>query len=161
VGDQAPELVVDLVERGGVEPVDRAQTLKGTLPLARLIVSDLHLVVSAVMVADSIKLYPEDQAEDAASAFERYDLVSAPVIDATITARTATRHRVCRPWRNCSISQAEALANTLVGRILITTSPGGRMLVPTSVQPPARPLSTHARCGVPDRSYAQNFRIRA
>jgi magnesium transporter len=28
-----------------------------------------------------VKLYPEDSAEDAASAFERYDLVSAPVVD--------------------------------------------------------------------------------
>src|ERR687885_1571795 len=33
--------------------VDRAQRLKGTLPLARLIVSDLDLNVSRVMVADS------------------------------------------------------------------------------------------------------------
>ena len=33
------------------------------------------------MVAESVKLHPEDSAEDAASAFERYDLVSAPVVD--------------------------------------------------------------------------------
>jgi magnesium transporter len=62
--------------------VDREQRLKGTLPLARLIVSDLHLQVAAVLVPESVKLYPEDSAEDAANAFERYDLVSAPVIDA-------------------------------------------------------------------------------
>jgi magnesium transporter len=61
--------------------VDRAQRLKGTLPLARLIVSDLELEVSRVMVPESVKLNPEDPAEDAASAFERYDLVSAPVVD--------------------------------------------------------------------------------
>src|SRR3954466_9037448 len=60
--------------------VDRTDTLRGTLPLARLIVSDLHLQVSAVLMAESVKLYPEDKAEDAASAFERYDLVSAPVV---------------------------------------------------------------------------------
>src|ERR1043166_3581039 len=35
--------------------VDRAQRLKGTLPLARLIVSDLHLGLSSVMVRDSMK----------------------------------------------------------------------------------------------------------
>jgi magnesium transporter len=62
--------------------VDREQRLKGTLPLARLIVSDLHLQVAGVMVPESVKLYPEDSAEDAAGAFERYDLVSAPVVDA-------------------------------------------------------------------------------
>ena len=62
--------------------VDREQILKGTLPLARLIVSDLHLEVGRVMVPESIKLQPQDAAEDAASAFERYDLVSAPVVDA-------------------------------------------------------------------------------
>jgi magnesium transporter len=60
--------------------VDRGEKLKGSLPLARLIVSDLHLEVSRVAVAESVKLYPEDRAEDAASAFERYDLVSAPVV---------------------------------------------------------------------------------
>jgi magnesium transporter len=62
--------------------VDREQRLKGTLPLARLIVSDLHLHVAGVMVPESVKLHPEDSAEDAAAAFERYDLVSAPVVDA-------------------------------------------------------------------------------
>jgi magnesium transporter len=62
--------------------VDREQNLKGTLPLARLIVSDLELGVARVMVPESVKLNPEDPAEDAANAFERYDLVSAPVVDA-------------------------------------------------------------------------------
>jgi magnesium transporter len=63
--------------------VDRDQVLKGTLPLARLIVSDLEREVRQVMVAERVKLYAHDRAEDAASAFERYDLVSAPVVDAT------------------------------------------------------------------------------
>ena len=62
--------------------IDREQRLQGTLPLARLIVSDLHLEVRGVMVPASFKLDPQDRAEDAASAFERYDLVSAPVVDA-------------------------------------------------------------------------------
>src|SRR2546423_3421489 len=62
--------------------VDREQALKGTLPLARLIVSDLELGIAGIMVHESVKLYPEDRAEDAANAFERYDLVSAPVVDA-------------------------------------------------------------------------------
>jgi magnesium transporter len=61
--------------------VDRAGKLRGTLPLARLIVTDLERQVSEVMVPESVKLRPEDRAEDAAQAFERYDLVSAPVAD--------------------------------------------------------------------------------
>jgi len=61
--------------------VDRAQHLKGVLPLGRLIVSDLDLLVGRVMVPESVTLNPEDSAEDAANAFERYDLVSAPVVD--------------------------------------------------------------------------------
>ena len=65
--------------------VDRAQRLKGSLSLARLIVTDLEHEVSKVMSADSVRFHPEDSAEEAASAFERYDLVSAPVVDATET----------------------------------------------------------------------------
>jgi magnesium transporter len=61
--------------------VDREQALKGSLPLARLIVTDLEREVGQVLVAETVKLHPEDRAEDAAGAFERYDLVSAPVVD--------------------------------------------------------------------------------
>jgi magnesium transporter len=61
--------------------VDRGEMLKGILPLARLIVSDLERGVGQVLVAEHVKLRPEDRAEDAAGAFERYDLVSAPVVD--------------------------------------------------------------------------------
>jgi magnesium transporter len=60
---------------------DREQKLAGTLPLARLIVSNLDLEVRRVMLPESVTLHPEDRAEDAAQAFERYDLVSAPVAD--------------------------------------------------------------------------------
>src|ERR687888_464540 len=65
--------------------LDRAQRLKGSLPLARLIVTDLDHEVKSVTLADSVRFYPQDSAEDAASAFERYDLVSAPVVDASDT----------------------------------------------------------------------------
>jgi magnesium transporter len=61
--------------------VDRYQVLKGTLPLARLIVTDLEFDVARAMVADALRLNAEDAASEAASAFERYDLVSAPVVD--------------------------------------------------------------------------------
>jgi magnesium transporter len=61
--------------------VDREQHLKGTLPLSRLIVSDLELDVAKVMIPETLTLAPEERAEDAAQAFERYDLVSVPVVD--------------------------------------------------------------------------------
>ncbi len=61
--------------------VDRQQVLVGTLPLARLIVTDLDVDVARVTVRDGLRLGPEDAASEAASAFERYDLVSAPVVD--------------------------------------------------------------------------------
>ncbi|HEX5612230.1 MAG TPA: magnesium transporter [Burkholderiales bacterium] len=61
--------------------VDQEQRLAGTLPLARLIVSNLELAVGQVMLPQGMKFYAEEKAEDAASAFERYDLVSAPVTD--------------------------------------------------------------------------------
>jgi magnesium transporter len=61
--------------------VDREGRLRGTLPLARLIVTDLERAVGEAMVPESVKLHPEDLAEDAAQAFERYDLISAPVTD--------------------------------------------------------------------------------
>src|SRR4051812_2661788 len=61
--------------------IDRDQVLKGVLPLARLIVTNLDVVVSSVAAAETARFSPEDSAEEAANAFERYDLVSAPVVD--------------------------------------------------------------------------------
>jgi magnesium transporter len=61
--------------------IDRDQVLKGVLPLPRLIVTDLDVIVSSVAAAESARFSPEESAEEAANAFERYDLVSAPVVD--------------------------------------------------------------------------------
>jgi magnesium transporter len=61
--------------------VDREQRLKGVLPIGKLVVTDLETPVGEVMLNDFVTLYPDDKAEDAAQAFERYDLVSAAVID--------------------------------------------------------------------------------
>src|ERR671935_167290 len=90
--------------------LDRAQRLKGTLPLARLIVSDLHLNVTSVMVRDSMKFYAQDSAEDAASAFERYDLVSAPVVDAADTLLGAVAYLL---YGNVALGGVMALAMVL------------------------------------------------
>ena len=62
--------------------VDRDEHLKGVLPVNVLLVSDPEAEVGALMHTDFVEFEPEDEAEDAAKAFERYDLVSAPVVDA-------------------------------------------------------------------------------
>jgi len=62
--------------------VDREERLRGVLPVNRLLVTDLDVTVAQIMVAEAVKLHPDEKAQDAALAFERYDLVSAPVIDA-------------------------------------------------------------------------------
>jgi magnesium transporter len=61
--------------------VDRHDVLHGVLPLKRLVVSDLDANVCDVMSEDAVIFHPEDVADDAAKAFERYDLVTAPVVD--------------------------------------------------------------------------------
>lgn len=62
--------------------VDRHDMLRGVLPLKRLVVSDLDSGVAEIMADDAVVFHPEDKATDAAKAFERYDLVTAPVVDA-------------------------------------------------------------------------------
>lgn len=61
--------------------IDRKDRLKGVLPLNILLVNDVDAEVSDLMQTDFVELEPDDWAEDAAKAFERYDLVSAPVVD--------------------------------------------------------------------------------
>ena len=61
--------------------VDRDERLLGVLPLNRLIVSEPDALVADVMEPPVVKLLQHENVETAASAFERYDLVSAPVID--------------------------------------------------------------------------------
>jgi magnesium transporter len=61
--------------------VDRDERLLGVLPLNRLIVSDPDTEVADVMEPPVVKLLQHENVETAASAFERYDLVSAPVVD--------------------------------------------------------------------------------
>jgi magnesium transporter len=61
--------------------VDGDERLKGVLPLSKLIVSELEHQVEGVMVSDFVTLQPGNKAQEAAKAFERYDLISAPVVD--------------------------------------------------------------------------------
>lgn len=62
--------------------VDRDDALRGVLPLKRLLVHDPDSSVASVMSDDAVTFYSEDKAGEAAAAFERYDLVTAPVVDA-------------------------------------------------------------------------------
>jgi magnesium transporter len=62
--------------------VDRGGRLEGLLPVNKLLVTDAEIAVSTVMARDFVRFRPEEKAEDVARAFERYDLVSAPVADA-------------------------------------------------------------------------------
>ena len=61
--------------------VDRTGVLKGLLAINKLLVTDPDIVVAGVSHAAPARLHPLQKAEEAANAFERYDLVSAPVVD--------------------------------------------------------------------------------
>jgi len=63
--------------------VDHDDAIIGVLPLKRLLTTDPEVSVAAVMVEDFVKFQPEDPADEASQAFERYDLVMAPVVDAS------------------------------------------------------------------------------
>ena len=61
--------------------VDRDDAIKGVLSVNKLIVTDPEVLVGSVMSIEFITLSPDDKASQAAQSFERYDLVSAPVVD--------------------------------------------------------------------------------
>jgi magnesium transporter len=59
--------------------VDRDEALMGALPINKLIVTDTERLVRDVMKTDMLVLHDAEEAQEAAQAFERYDLVTAPV----------------------------------------------------------------------------------
>jgi magnesium transporter len=61
--------------------VDRDNVLKGVLPLARLLLGEPGVRVAEVMDADPVYFSTSDPADEAAQAFERYDLIAAPVVN--------------------------------------------------------------------------------
>jgi magnesium transporter len=61
--------------------VDRGDKLLGVLSLSSLLVNEPEIKVSEVMKTDYLTLNPLDSDAEAAGAFERYDLVSSPVVD--------------------------------------------------------------------------------
>jgi magnesium transporter len=61
--------------------INQDNLLTGVLPLHWLLVNSPDKMVSAVMAPDVNTFHPADDAYDVAQAFERYDLVTAPVVD--------------------------------------------------------------------------------
>ena len=83
------EVVLRYLRRRGELPentnqlfvVDRNDSLVGALPIGRLLTSDAALRVSQVMQRDAVRFTALAPDREVAAAFERYDLVSAPVLD--------------------------------------------------------------------------------
>ena len=61
--------------------VDGRNVLKGVLPVEALLVRPGGTAVGNALRAEAVTFAPQDDAGQAAKAFERYDLVSAPVVD--------------------------------------------------------------------------------
>lgn len=82
------QAIAQLRARGELPPqcdrlfvVDQRHVLLGTVAVPRLLVQRPETPILAVMDGDTATFGPYDAASDAVSAFERYDLVSAPVVD--------------------------------------------------------------------------------
>ncbi|KMN83586.1 magnesium transporter [Chromobacterium alkanivorans] len=61
--------------------IDDLGLLKGVLSIRKLLVSDPDALVAEVMATELVSFSPDEDAADAALAFERYDLITAPVVD--------------------------------------------------------------------------------
>ena len=62
--------------------VDQRGLFRGVLPLQSILLNDPENRVDCLMQPAAVRFTADENASDAAQAFERYDLVSAPVIDA-------------------------------------------------------------------------------
>lgn len=60
---------------------DRDNLLRGLLPLERLLLEEPERTVGEVMIRDVTYFYTDDTVRDAVDAFEKYDLISAPVLN--------------------------------------------------------------------------------
>ncbi len=61
--------------------VDRNNGLRGVLKLDRLLFGEPEQLVADQMIAQPTYFFTDDSAADAISAFEKYDLISAPVVN--------------------------------------------------------------------------------
>jgi magnesium transporter len=60
---------------------DVRRVLRGSIPLQTLVLREPATPVAAALTDDTITFSPHDDARDAVKAFERYNLVSAPIVD--------------------------------------------------------------------------------
>jgi len=87
--DASLEAVLRLLRRQKTLPaeinqlivVDRAGHLRGVLSLDQLLLSDPEKTVREVMTAEPTFFFTGDAIDDAVTAFEKYDLLSAPVVN--------------------------------------------------------------------------------
>jgi magnesium transporter len=83
------EAVIDYIRNLGKLPshtdklfvVDQQNVVKGVLPLQRLLTHEPIQQVAEAMVTDFVQFQMDEDTADVARAFERYDLISAPVVD--------------------------------------------------------------------------------
>jgi magnesium transporter len=61
--------------------VDSRNVLIGAVSLGALLIADPNVLVTTIMDPDIRRFRPYDDAEEVAKAFERYDLLSAPIVD--------------------------------------------------------------------------------
>ena len=88
-GAQTVEEAVALIRAAGRLPthtdrlfvVDARNVLVGAVPLGVLLIADPGTPIASVMESDIRRFHLYDEAEQVATAFERYDLLSAPVVD--------------------------------------------------------------------------------
>lgn len=82
------DVLVDLRARRVLPPqtdrvyvVDARHVLRGAVSLQTLLLNDPSSPLVSVLNDDTVTFGPTESADDAVKAFERYDLVSAPVVD--------------------------------------------------------------------------------
>ena len=88
--DNSLDVVLRFLRRRGTLPagpapllvVDRQNTLQGTLSLDRILTHPGETLVGDVMRRQPVVFHTDDPAAEAANAFERYDLIAAPVVNA-------------------------------------------------------------------------------
>ncbi|MCW8931713.1 MAG: magnesium transporter [Gammaproteobacteria bacterium] len=61
--------------------VDQNNVLKGSLPLQKLVATPKGQLVNSVMNKDIVSFTPDGDADKAVQDFDRYELISAPVVD--------------------------------------------------------------------------------
>jgi magnesium transporter len=87
--DTAIEAVLRLLRRQKKLPqdlhqvivVDRSLHLRGVLSLEQILLSEPEAEVASVMTRDAVFFFTDEPARKAMDAFERYDLISAPVLN--------------------------------------------------------------------------------